>query len=171
MIRCLLFLFLIVFSPLCAQSPLPGFEGETLAGRKMTMPGAVHGHPALLVVGFTHASSPHCMDWAKSLESEFGSNTELERYSVVFLEDAPKLVRGVAKTGIRSGVPKQEYDHFLIVTEREKEVKDAVHFETLDDAYLVLLGTDGTVRWTFHGPVTDAAIRQIRKLVPPLTQN
>ena len=129
------------------------------------MPGAVHGHSALLVVGFTHASGPHCTDWSKRLESEFKSNPALERYSVVFLEDAPRLVRGVARSGIKSGVPKEEYNNFLIVTEHEKEVKDAVHFQAPDDAYLVFLGPDGTVRWTFHGPVNDDPVRQIRELL------
>jgi hypothetical protein len=163
MFRCALFLISIV--SLYGESALPAFEGETLTGRKLSMPGAVHGHPALLAVCFTHASGPHCTEWGKRLESEFKSNGDLERYTVVFLEDAPRLVRGMAKSGIKSGVPKEEYDHYLIVTEHEKETKDAVHFQTPDDAYLLLLGTDGTVRWTSHGAVNDDAVRQIRELL------
>ena len=62
-------------------------------------------------------------------------------------------------------MPKEEYNRYVIVTEHEKEVKDAVHFQAPDDAYLVLLGTDGTVRWTFHGPVSDDPVRQIRELM------
>lgn len=159
-------LFLLLAVPfLFAQAVLPGFDAETLAGRKMSMPGAVHGHDALLVVGFTHASGPHCTDWAKRLAGEFPGNEPLERYTVIFLEDAPRLVRGMAKSGIKSSVAKEEYDHYLIATEHEKEVKAAVHFEAPDDAYLVLLDPEGMVRWTFHGTVADNPVRQIRELL------
>jgi hypothetical protein len=164
MLRRTVFWVLIV-SSVYGQSQLPRFAGETLSGRKLTLPDAVQAHPAVLVVGFTHASGPQCTAWARRLETDFGSNTELERYSVIFLEDAPRLVRGMAKSGIKSGVPKQEYDNYLIVTEHEKEMKAAVHFEAADDAYLVLLGPGGTVRWTFHGAVSDAPVRQIRELL------
>ncbi len=127
------------------------------------MPGGVHGHDAILVVGFTHASGPRCTEWMKRLEKDFKSNEELEIYATVFLEDAPKLARGMAKMGIKSGLPKEEYDHYLIVTEHEKEIKEAVHFAEPDDAYLVLLGVDGTVKWTFHGAVGDEGVKQIRE--------
>ena len=162
--RCALFL-LLTASALFGQSPLPGFEAETLSGKKLTMPGAVQGHRTVLNVGFTHASGPHCTDWAKRLETEFKNNTALERYSVIFLEDAPRLVRGMAKSGIKSGVAKEDYDHYLIVTEHEKEVKAAAGFSAPDDAYLVLLGPDGSIRWKFHGAVTDDQVRQIRELL------
>ena len=162
--------FLLVFvSPLFGQSPLPRFDAEALSGRKLTLPAAVQGHSALLVVGFTHASGPHCTEWANRLATEFKDNAALDRYTVVFLEDAPRLVRGMAKSGIKGGVPKEQYDRYLIVTEHEKEVKAALHFQTPDDAYLALLGPDGVIRWTFHGPVADAgsndALRQLREML------
>lgn len=156
---------LLTLAPLFAQAPLPHFDAEALSGRKLSLPAATAGHPALLVIGFTHASGPHCADWAKRLESEFKGNSALERYTVVFLEDAPRLVRGMAKSGIKNGTPKEQYESYLIVTEHEKEVKDAVRFQAPDDAYLALLGPDGTVRWTFHGPVAGDAIRQLRDLL------
>jgi hypothetical protein len=150
-------LFLLLAVPsLFAQTVLPAFDAETLAGRKMSLPSGVHGHDALLIVGFTHASGPYCTDWARRLAKEFPGNDPLERYNVVFLEDAPRLARGMAKMGIKSSVPNAEYDHYLIVTQHEKQVQAA---------NLILLGPEGTVRWTFHGPVADSPIRQIRELL------
>ena len=166
MLRCALLLLFFV-SSLYGQL-LPSFAGESLAGKTFTMPGAVHGHPAVLVVCFTHASGPHCTEWTKRLESEFRNNAELEIYTAIFLEDVPKLARGMAKSGIRSGVAKEDYDHYLIVIEHEKEVKAAVHFQDSDDvadAYLAVLAADGTVRWTSHGPVKDETVGKVRELV------
>lgn len=152
---------------LYAQSPLPQtpliqFQAETLSGKKVTMPGMAHGQPALLVVGFTHASGPECTDWMKRLKTELTATPTLQKYAVIFLEDAPRLVRPMAKAGIRSSAPKDDYDQWLIVTEHEKEMKAAVHFQEPDDAYLILLGSDGTVRWTGHGAVSENLLRQIR---------
>lgn len=129
------------------------------------MPAATQGHPTLLVIGFTHASGTACSEWAKRLQTEFGSNTAIERYSVIFLEDAPKLVRGMAKSGIRSATPKELQDRTLIVVEHEKEVKATVNFQTPDDPYISLLGPDGAIRWTSHGTVTDDAVTRIRNLL------
>jgi hypothetical protein len=162
MIRCAL---LLLYGISLFGQTLPSFAGESLAGKTFTMPGAVHGHPAVLVVCFTHASGPHCTDWTKRLERDFKNNTDLELYTVIFLEDAPKLVRGMAKSGIRSSVAKEDYDHYLIVLAHEKEVKAAVHFQEPDDAYLMVLGLDGEVRWTSHGTVNDDAVGKIRELV------
>jgi hypothetical protein len=162
MIRCALFL---LFGVSLFGQTLPSFDGESLAGKKFSMPGAVHGHPAVLVVCFTHASGPHCTEATKRLESDFKNNADLEIYTVIFLEDAPKLVRGMARSGIKSGVAKENYDRYLIVTEHEKEVKAAVHFQEPDDAYLAVLGPDGTVRWTSHGTLSDDTVGKIRELV------
>lgn len=129
------------------------------------MPGAVHGHPAVLVVCFTHASGRHCTETTKQLEDYFKNNAELEIYTVIFLEDAPRLVRGMAKSGIKGGVPKEDYDRFLTVTEHEKDVKATVHFQDPDEAYLAVLGPEGTVRWTSHGPLTDQTVGKLRELL------
>jgi hypothetical protein len=162
MIRCALFL---LFGVSLFGQTLPSFAGESLAGKKFTMPGAVNGHPALLVVCFTQASGPHCTESTNRLESDFKNNAELEIYTAIFLEDAPKLARVMTKHGIKSAVAKEDYDHYLIVMEHEKDVKAVLHFQEPDDAYLMVLGPDGTVRWTTHGPVNDDAVGKIRELV------
>ena len=89
MARYTLLPLLIVLS-LYGQVPLPRFDAEALSGWKLTMPAAVQGHPALLIVGFTHGSGPHCTDWAKRLESEFKANTEMERYTVISFSKTPR---------------------------------------------------------------------------------
>lgn len=162
MIRCAL---LLLFVTSLYGQVLPTFAGESLAGKKFTMPGAVHGHAAVLVVCFTHASGPRCTEWTKRLEKDFKNNADLEIYTVIFLEDAPKMVRGVARSGIRGGVAKEDYDHYLTVTEHEQEVKAAVHFQEPDDAYLLVLDPEGEVRWTSHGAVSDETVGKIRELV------
>jgi hypothetical protein len=162
MIRCAL---LLLFASSLYGQAWPPLAGESLAGKKFFMPGAVHGHPAVLVVCFTHASGPHCTEATRRLENDFKNDANLEIYTLIFLADAPKLVRGMARSGIRSGVSKEDYDHYLTVIEGEKEVKSVVHFQEPDDPYFAVLDRDGVVRWTSHGPVNDETVGKIRELV------
>jgi hypothetical protein len=82
-------------------------------------------------------------------------------WSVAVLEDVPRLVRGMATHGIKSGTPKDQYDHFVLVFKGEKAIKQAVGFDRPDDAYLAVVDAAGTIRWSYHGPVTDAVMDQL----------
>ena len=82
-------------------------------------------------------------------------------YSIAVLQDVPKLVRGMAVHGIKSGVPPEQQGRFLLVYHNEAELKQAAGFATPDDAYLLVLEPGGAIRWRFHGPVTDSAIEQL----------
>lgn len=135
---------------------LPPLEGETLTGKKASLPAAANGRAALLILGFTHASQHQTKAWADRVQKEFPT------FSVAVLEEAPRLVRGMITHGIRSGVPKDQQDRFLLVYHGEKELKQAAGFDRPDDAYLLIIGPDGRIRWRYHGPVTDAAVEQIK---------
>jgi predicted transcriptional regulator len=63
--------------------------------------------------------------------------------------------------GIKGSVPKEQYDRFILVYHGEKELKQAAGFDRPDDAYLLVIDRTGAVHWSFHGPVTDAAVEQI----------
>jgi len=84
---------------------------------------------------------------------------------VVFLEDAPRLVRAWQRRN-QSGVPKEEYDHYLIVTEpREGNEGRPFISRPPDDAYLLLLGTDERCAGLRMARSNDDAVRQIRELL------
>src|SRR6185312_14216305 len=106
-------------------------DAENLLGAKISLPQASSGHVAVVIIGFTHASNSQVREWSTPLQHE------LPTYPIAVLEDAPRLVRGMATAGIKSGVPRDQRDHFLIVTKGEKALKEAVGFERPDDAYVV----------------------------------
>jgi hypothetical protein len=139
----------------CAQQAIPSIDGETLSGRKVSLPAALGGSPALLIVGFTHASQAQTKAWSTRVSGRFPA------WSIAVLEDVPRLVRGMATHGIKSGTPKDQYDHFLLIYHGEKKLKEAAGFDRPDDAYLLVVDGAGAVRWSYHGPVTDVAVEQI----------
>ena len=145
--------FLLVALRLCAQQ-FPVLEGQNLLDKKVKFP---DGNAAVVVMGFTHASQNQTKAWSQRLKGQFPV------YSIAVLEDVPRLVRGMASHGIKSGVPADQRDHFLLVYHGEKELKQAADFSTADDAYVLVLDQAGAIRWKFHGPVTDAAMEQVKE--------
>jgi len=134
----------------------PRVEGENLLGQKMTLPDAAAGHAAVIVIGFTHASQNQTKAWTARLQHE------LPTYSIAVLEDAPRLVRGMAVHGMKGGVPEDQRDHFVVLYHNEKELKQAAGFDQPNDAYVLLLDKDGAIQWKFHGPITDATVEELK---------
>lgn len=149
---------LLLFSPLgwCA-GPFPTIECENLRNEKVTIPEVSKGHPAVFVIGFTHASQSQTKAWTAKLEPE------IHPYSVAVLQDAPRLVRGMAIHGMKSGVPQELRGRFLVVFQGEEELKQAVGFDRPDDAYLVLVDPGGMIRWSFHGPFADGTFAELKQ--------
>ena len=78
------------------------------------------------------------------------------------LQDVPRLVRGMAVAGIKSGVPQEQRERFLLVFSGEKELKEAVGFDRPNDAYLILIDADGAIRWRFHGELNDSSPAELK---------
>lgn len=150
------FAALFLSLPLLAAS-LPQFEAESLTGKKISMPAATQGHTALLLVGFTQASGKQTAEWAKK------TKPICETWSMAVLEDVPRLVRGMASHGIKSGIPKEDQDHFLLLYQHEAELRQAAGFQQPEHAYVLLLAPDGSIKWRFHGPVSEEALTELRK--------
>jgi len=74
-------------------------------------------------------------------------------------------VRPMIMHGMRSGVPKPEQDRFLPLFHGEKEWKQTAGFtkEAGDQAYLLLVSSDGTVLWTNHGRYSEELYLEFKK--------
>ena len=142
----------------------PQMEGENLLGKKVTLPDATNGHAAVIVIGFTHGSQNQTKAWTASVQQE------LPVYSIAVLEDAPRLVRGMAVRGMKGGVPEDKRDRFIVVYSNEKELKQAAGFDRPDEAYVLLLDKDGAIHWRFHGPVTDAALQELESQAAAISE-
>src|SRR5262249_19870454 len=126
-VRSLTLAVLCLAQPLQGQQGFPQVQGETLAGKKVELPGAFGGQ-AVVILGFSHGSQKQTKEWGQRLRGERAV------WSVAVLQDVPKLVRGMVVHGIKSGVPKEAYDRFVVVYSGEKALKDAAGFDRPDDA-------------------------------------
>jgi hypothetical protein len=136
-----------------AAQQFPAIDAQNARDHHMKFP---DGKAAVVVIGFTHASQNQTKAWSQRLAGQYNL------WSIAVLEDVPRLVRGMANHGIKSSVPAGQRDQFLLVYKGEKELKDAAGFSTPDDAYILVVDKSGGIKWKFHGPVTDAAMQQLK---------
>ena len=146
--------FLVIAASLCAQT-IPHTEAETLSGKTIVLPDAAAGHPAVFIVAFSRAGGDASGRWNKQLRQEFASEQNLHFFTVAVLQDAPKLVRGMIKHGMRGGVPQNEQGSFALLYKDEDVWKKLVDFTDVNDAYILLTDSTGRIRWHAHGKAPD----------------
>jgi hypothetical protein len=133
---------------------IPHTEAETLSGNKVVLPDV--GHSAIFIVGFSHAGGESSGRWDKELRQDLARDSTLRIYSVAELQDAPRMVRGMIRHGMRGSVPKNEQDSFVLLYQDEDVWKRLADFSDADDAYILLVDSAGNIRWRTHGKEPDA---------------
>jgi hypothetical protein len=146
---------------------LPQIEARTLSEKRVPFPDALRGHIAVVVIGFTHASRNPASAWGKRVAQQF-ADSDVQYYQAAMLQDVPRLIRGMVTSGIRKGVPKAEYDRFLLLFEKEDEWKRVAQFSEPDAAYVLLVDREGNVNWTTHRNVDNDAIAELQSHIASL---
>lgn len=140
---------------LCAQT-IPHTEAETLAGKKIVLPDGFAHHPALIIIGFSRAGGDSAGRWGKELRKHIAENSAVQIYSIAVLQDAPKLMRGMIKHGMRSGTPKSEQERFVVLEHDEEIWKKLSDFSDTDAAYVLLTDSQANILWRGRGRAPDA---------------
>lgn len=156
------FVLALFLSAAAAQTTMPQIEGQSLAGSKVVLPDAASGKDAVLIFGFTRASKNPTSAWAQKIRTDFGT-TRLELYQIPVLEDVPHLIRGMVISSIKRGVPENQRDHFVVLVQFEKELKQFVGYKEPDQAYLVVLDPRGKVIQQLHGSPTPEAYSHLKE--------
>ena len=152
-----------------AQGSIPKAQGTTLAGNSVTLPDALKGKAGVLVVGFSHSSQAQVTEWGKRLAADYQKSPDVEYFEVPMLGGAPKILRGIIIKKMGSTVPEPERPHFLPLTDDDKPWRTLAHYKVADDAYVLLVDGQGTVRWMTEGSVTDGAYSELKRNLEGLT--
>jgi hypothetical protein len=141
-----------------------------VAASAQTLPSGAEGHAALFIVGFSHASSKPTSAWDKQLGNDC-AETGTTCYTVAVLQDVPRFVRGMAVSGIRSGIPKDKRATFLILLHDEDVWKKLCGFSDPDGAYLLLVSRTGQIVWKWAGPADAASLATARERLRAAAKN
>lgn len=139
----------------------PAFEVDTLAGQKVKMPGEAAGKASLIVLGFSKDSGDACKAWVERYTRDGG-----QAYMAPVLEGAPRLIRGLIRSGMRKDVPPALHRRVLLIYTGQAEWKRRVGFQPGTDKqpYLVVLDKQGRVSWQWHGMMDEKAYAELRRV-------
>ena len=157
---------LIAGCALATGQTIPQVTAESVNGKHISLPADFAGKSAILIVGFSRAGGDQCGPFARRLSKEPSILTgSISLYQIAMLESAPRLARPLIVHGMRSGVPKPEQDRFLPLFRGENEWKQITGFtkEADDQAFLLLVSSDGSVRWIGHGRYSDELYLEFKK--------
>lgn len=157
LLKSLKLLWIVPIALICLNSnaqSLPGTAGETLSGKRIVLADAMHGHPAILIAGFSKAGGDGCAALAKAVQSD-PALAGVPVYSMAMLEHAPGFVRGMIKSSMRKGVTADEQNHYVILTQDDSLWRSYFGVANDKDPYVVLLDAKGNVLWHGHGAAKD----------------
>jgi hypothetical protein len=129
-----------------AGEAFPRLSAKTLTGKSLNLPVAALGKPAVLLFSFSRAAGKDARLWNDRLARDYSS--AVPTYDVVVLESLPKLFRGLALSGIRSGMPLSVQDRTIVLYQDEKLWKARLTASDNNRAYVILLAPDGHLRWS-----------------------
>lgn len=147
-------------TPLKVGDPFPRLEGEFLSGRKAILPEASAGKTALVLMGFTYQSRFVVEAWAEPVRKALATRESATFFEVPVLGGMARLGKWFIDSGMRRGTPKALHENVITVWGGVDRWKALMHFSEAakDDAYLVLIGKDGKVRWLYRGPYSAEAL-------------
>ena len=85
-----------------AGDMLPPLAGQALSGKQVDLAAALGGGPAVVVLSFSREGGRDAQLWTQRVRKD---NPQLAVGMAIFLESVPGLFRGMAVSGIKSGVP------------------------------------------------------------------
>jgi hypothetical protein len=158
---CLL-LLLIVLSAAARAETIPALHAGSLADVQVNLPADLHDKIGILVIGFSKKSSLQTKQWNQSLLPDYGNDPRIVYYEGAVLADAPALFRGMIISSIRNHMSDAERAHFIPILQDAVKWKDAAHFTSADEAYILLIDGAGEIKWRAHGERTEEAYRQMK---------
>ncbi|HEX4810035.1 MAG TPA: hypothetical protein VH325_13945 [Bryobacteraceae bacterium] len=170
MIRSLFILFSLLAGAATADQltvgePLPMLSGHTVSGKLLELPSAAKGSNRVLVFSFAKSASADSRAWSQHLVADADPSSPVISYRVIVLESVPKLFRGMAVSGIKSGVPQALWDTTVLLYQDEALWKKRLAVTADDRCYIVLLDGEGRLRWVSPGPFSNSAYGRLKEAV------
>jgi|HubBroStandDraft_6_1064221.scaffolds.fasta_scaffold265552_2 hypothetical protein len=140
---------------------LPVLKGESLNGKSIELPVAAQGKVALLVLGFSHDSQVAVEGWTKRFRTDFEADQRARFYEIRMVGGLKVMAKPLIEGGIRKDTQGEDYAHVITVFGGTGFWKDRLRFRNEKDAYLILLGQEGVIRWVAHGFVSEAKYAEL----------
>ncbi|MDG6256271.1 MAG: hypothetical protein QCH35_01595 [Methanomicrobiaceae archaeon] len=130
----------------------PTITASSLEGTNVTLPDAVGGKVALIVIAFERAAQSQINSWVGPFEATFENNPGVVVYEVPMIDSAIwRMMRGMIDAGMRAGIPQRRHAFVMTYYESSGPYREALEMDDRSRAYLFLLDREGTIRWSASG--------------------
>jgi hypothetical protein len=156
--------------PLQVGDRLPTLKGQFLTGRDAVLPQAASGKIALVAIGFTYKSRFPVEAWAEWYRTAIDPETNVTLFEVPMIGGLGTLGRWFIDRGMRKGTPLALHERVITVYGSTGEWKRRLSYSPAhaDDAYLIVRGRDGVVRWLHHGTFDTSRSDELKTLLASL---
>ena len=144
---------------------IPPVHGTVLSGSAVELPDALRGKTGVLVIGFSQGSRDQVATWGRRLEVDYRGSSTVTYYEMAELASVPRFLRGLVLKKIREDVPQGAQERFLPVFDHEADWKTATGFRSANDAYVLVVNGNGTVRWRTAGIASDTAYAEVKRQI------
>jgi hypothetical protein len=144
---------------------LPDVSGQTPSGSSLQLSDLIAGKTAVVVFSFSKAAGKDARLWNDHLFNDYGSNRLVAGSTVIMLEAAPRLLRGIIVSELKSNLPPSMRDRTIVSYQNEDLWKQRLAVANDSHAYVLLLGPDGHMRWRNSGAFSDGEYTELKKRV------
>lgn len=138
---------MVAVQPLQLGSVLPDVSGETLPGSPIRLRGLLNGKIAIVVFSFSKGGGEDARVWNEHLDRDYSGNPSVACSTVIQLQDAPRLLRGIIKSALSREMPPYIRDRTIVTYQDEALWKQRLGVTDPGHAYVLVLGKDGQIRW------------------------
>lgn len=149
---------------------LPHLEGETLTGRKVSLPSDAEGKIALLVMGFSYDARWDVEDWVENFRDRFADRNDVTFYEMPMIGGIARLAAPMIDAGMRRGTPRDLQDHVVTVYAQMGPIRRALGASDGSDTWVYLIDRDGTVLFQAHGPWDEEQFAGLTQAVESATR-
>lgn len=135
---------------------MPSIQGEDLTGKKAQLPAAARGKVTLVAMGFTYSSRYAVEDWVKRYRAEYGKDPSANFFEVPIIGGMARMGKWFIDSGMRKGTAREDHNNVITVYGSSGDWKKMMGFAKDDDAYLLLLDSEGRVQWKHAGKFDEA---------------
>ena len=153
-------------SELQVGSAFPAFSGRTITDYSLTLPASPTDKPTVLVFSFSRTAGKDARLWNEHLAKDFPYT--VSAYGVIQLESAPKLIRRLAISGIKSSMPVSVQNRTIVLYRDDQLWKQRLGVKDESRAYAVLLDRSGTICWINAGAFSDGTYLSLRAKISTL---
>lgn len=152
---------------------IPPIHTSALDGHSVDLAGNLPGRATVLILGFGRHSADATTAWEKPVRTQLAQAPAIRFYDMAMLAEVPSFAHSFVLRSVRKQVPDVLKPNFLAIFDDEEEWKQVAGYraDQPEAAYVLLVDSAGTVRWSTHDAYSPAGFAHLRDLAQEMAKN